>query len=234
MTDSADWVMERTVEREYLTAFRDGLKSMKAGWKIRKGTLSGPLGARLLLRRSTHSDDPAHLDVLFEFPDRSGNPVRFLDCISGLGRSTADRARTSSKIWTHTSAPTLFELRYSLRGEFADHYGGTDPGGIPGWHSICAPIMGYGAPESAEALQTWWPTNPVLATIWAAIGAPPEVDAPLGMKVLFGADEVAEVRVNGEFHDRATDALLGMDWPRLEPAAFVRAYVIALHPDGSR
>jgi len=52
-----------------------------------------------------------------------------------------------------------------------------------------------------------------------------------GFKILFGGEGVGEVRVNGEAHEGASRAVAALPWPRLQPPAFVRSFVILVHRD---
>jgi hypothetical protein len=51
---------------------------------------------------------------------------------------------------------------------------------------------------------------------------------------MFGGD-IAEVRINGEWSGSACHALLALEWPRLDPVAFLRCFALAVHgPDDRR
>jgi len=96
--------------------------------------------------------------------------------------------------------------------------------------TIAGAITGFGSGASPSALQQWWLENPVLPALARALGdSLNEQDAPYGLKILFGGDGVAEVRVNGEQHDAASSALASLPWPRLNPPGFVRSYLLVLH-----
>src|SRR5262245_17949761 len=63
-------------------------------------------------------------------------------------------ARTSLRASTNcTTLPVVLELLTS-RGEYADHAHGDATLGLPSWHSIHGPILGYGR-EDASPLQRW-------------------------------------------------------------------------------
>ena len=52
-----------------------------------------------------------------------------------------------------------------------------------------------------------------------------------GIKILFGGD-IAEVRINGSRDEPASAALAALAWPRLDPVAFARCFILAVHgPD---
>jgi hypothetical protein len=173
-----------------------------------------------------------HVDVLFVLDEVAERRVALWDCVTGYGATPASRAQFAAGLWAQTTAVALLELKYSRRGQFADHYRGNDAGGFPGWHSIAGAIMGFGKGDSASKLQQWWLGNPILPTLAHALSdSMSEQDCPYGLKILFGGDNVAEVRVNGEQHEGASVALARLPWPRLDPAGFVRSYVLVLHRD---
>jgi hypothetical protein len=211
-------------------AFRDALNALKPGWEVTERGIVGPKGAVVRLLQQHPSQSEGHVDVQFVLND--GAPVRLTlwDCVAGVGRTPADRAQFAAHLWSQTTAGALLELKYSLRGEFADHFSGDDPAGFQGWHSICGAILGYGHGDSPDQLQQWWLDHPILPVIARALDdSLNEHAGPHGIKILFGGDGVAEVRLNGEAHGPASEALANLDWPRLDPPGFVRSYVIAVH-----
>ena len=159
----------------------------------------------------------------------AGKHPALWDCVTGSGGTDEDIGRTAAHILGSTSALALFELQYSRKGEFADHYRGHESEGFRDWHSIAGGVVGYGDEGNASRLQTWWINNPFLPVISRAID--PDLDeqsAPHGLKILLGGNEIAEVRLNGNRHEGASKALVELGWPRLTPPAFVRSYVIAI------
>lgn len=217
-----------------LEAFRDALNALKPGWSVTRDGIVGPGGAVVRLTQRHEVQSVGHVDVQFILSDASTRPAVLWDCVAGFGATPAERARFAARLWSQTTAGALCELKYSLRGEFADHFRGNEPGGLTEWHVICSPILGFGAGESSCKLQQWWLDNPVLPSLTHALGdSLSEQDCPHGIKILFGGDGdgIAEVRVDGEPHEAASTALAGLAWPRLEPPGFVRSYVIALHRD---
>ncbi len=211
-------------------AFRETLNMLRPGWVTRGDAIVGPGGAAVRLTQRHESRSEGHVDIQFVLDDASPRRIELWDCVAGLGATHLDRARFAARLWGQTTAGALLELKYSLRGEFADHYHAGDTGGFSGWHSIAGAIVGFGKGESPSKLQQWWLDNPVLPTLARALNdSLLEQDAPFGLKILFGGDGVAEVRVSGERHDIASSALASLPWPRLEPAGFVRSYLIVLH-----
>jgi hypothetical protein len=215
-------------------AFRDALNHLKPGWETSSTGLLGPAGALVRLGQRHPSRSEGHVDVQFVLDVNSPTGPALWDCVTGSGATETARARFAAHLWAQTTAGVLLELKYSLRGEFADHYRGNDPDGFQGWHAICGAIMGYGEGESATQLQQWWLKNPILPTLSQALNdSLDENVAPYGIKIFFGGADVAEVRVNGERHDGASAALSELDWPRLQPLGFVRSYVVVLHREDS-
>jgi hypothetical protein len=213
-------------------AFRDALNALYPGWVVTPNGLVGPGGAAVKLAQRHLSDLEGHVDVQFVLDDAAPHRIGLWDCVTGYGATPANRSQSAAGLWAQTTACTWLELKYSQRGQFADHYRGNEAGGFSGWHSIAGAIMGFGMGDSADKLQQWWLDNPVLPTLARALNdCMTEQDCPYGLKILFGGDCVVEVRVNGEHHEAASAALASLPWPRLDPPGFVRSYVLVLHRD---
>jgi len=85
-------------------------------------------------------------------------------------------------------------------------------------------------PPIFERRQTWYLDNPVLPALSTAlVDSLEERRCPHGLKIFFGCDGIAEVRLDGEYHESASTALANLGWPRLP--GFVRTYVLVLHRD---
>ncbi len=221
------------VAPEVTEAFATALESLRGGWIVSDGVIALG-GLRVEISCGAHSDNPRHLDVRCELAGAPPGHAGLSDCVVGFGDTHADVGRTAAHIWVSTTASAILELQFSRRGEFASHYHGSEPDGLSGWHVIHGGILGYGDAEHGRTLQRWWVEHPFLPVLARAIAADLEpAAAPHGMKLFFGGDSVAEVSLNGVRHPAASDALLGLEWPRLSPPAFVRSYVLALHPEGS-
>lgn len=211
-------------------AFLEVLNALRPGWVMTGDAIVGPGGAAVRLAKRHESEVDGHVDVQFVLNEGSPQPIELWDCVSGYGDTAADRARFAAYIWGQSTASVLLELKYSSRGEFAEHYHGSDADGFSGWHSIIGGIVGFGDANSLSKLQQWWLNNPLLPALARALGdSLDEKDGPFGLKILFGGDEVAEVRVNGEGHDVASSVLASLPWPRLHPPGFVRSYVLLIH-----
>jgi hypothetical protein len=215
-------------------AFRQALEAIKPGWHRSDRGLIGPEGACVRLAQRHCVEGEGHVDVLFELNGANPTLTHLWDCVSGFGQTPLDRARIAAHIWSQTTAPALLELKYSKRGEFADHYHGHEANGFHGWHVIAGAVLGFGHGESAENLQKWWLKNSVLPTLSTALSdSLGEQSCPHGIKILFGGNDLAEVRVDGECHEDASLALRNLPWPRLTPIGFVRSYVVVLHREPS-
>jgi hypothetical protein len=212
--------------------FRDALNALKPGWEITERGIVGPDKALVRFEQRHTSTSEGHLDVQFVLEGESSIGPQLWDCVVGFGATPVERAESAAHLWSQTTAGALLEFKYSLRGEFADHYRGTEPEGFRGWHVICGPILGYGQGDSAEQLQRWWLENPMLPALSRVLNdSLDECSCPHGIKILFGGDGVAEVRLNGERHEAGSATLADFPWPRLEPPSFVRSYLIVLHRD---
>lgn len=219
-------------DRIFLDAFKDALNALLPGWAVTPNGIIGPQGAMVKLGQLHGSEIVGHVDVQFILDINAPRQIGLWDCVCGLGDTDVSRAQCAAAIWAQTTAGVLLELKYSRKGRFADHYLGTDECGFSGWHCIAGAILGYGTGGSGERLQQWWLANPILPTLAKAlIGSLNEQNCPYGIKILFGGDDIAEVRVNGECHEAAARALEALNWPRLKPVGFARSYVLILHPD---
>jgi len=214
---------------QFTAAFHSTLNALKPQWIVHGDALHGPDGAVVRFAERHQASSNGHVDVEFILNHLNPDSPRLWDCVSGFGPSLSDCAHSAAHIWTSTSGVTLLEMKYSGRGEFADHFHGHEPEGLLGWHSICSAVLGYGRGSSADALQAWWlgrqTALPAIAPLLRNIPG----DGPHAVKIFFGAQDVAEVRVDGEIHAGASAALLALDWPRIEPPGFLRVFVIALH-----
>lgn len=214
---------------QFAAEFCSKLNELMSGWDADRGVIHGPDGALICFSDRHGADSEGHTDI--EFILRSGDPLspRLWDCVSGFGTTVSERVHSAAEIWGATSANALLEFKYSQRGQFADHFRGHDPQGILGWHCICSPVIGYGQGDTAQSLQDWWISkHAVLPSISPCLHTLSN-DRPHSIKVFFGAQDVAEVRIDGDIHQDASDVLLSLHRPRLNPIGFLRVFVIALH-----
>jgi hypothetical protein len=172
---------------------------------------------------------PAHVDFGFVLNrDDESVPVIW-DCTAGYGATEREILTRAVDSWCSCTAPAVIEL-LAQNGEYAEHYTGRDPQGLAGWHVIHGPIFAFGHGNGPEVMQRWVIDHPLLPKLDGALVA--AFDRPVlnGVKVLFGGD-VAEVRVNGEYAEGASKALAALPWPRLEPVAFARCFLLAVGPE---
>lgn len=218
-----------TKASQFAHAFCEVLNELMPGWSVSDEAVFGPDDAVLRFSEEHQAEFEGHTDVTFSFKDSDPGGLILWDCVSGFGESTADCASSAAHLWGGTSAPALLELKYSRSGQFADHFHAHEEGGMTGWHCICSPIMGYGLGESGNALQDWWLSRQsVLPTLSKSLSDLQD-GVPHAIKIFFDGLNIAEVRVDGEIHERASATLLSLDWPRMEPFGFLRVFVIALH-----
>lgn len=213
----------------FAESFCAALNRLLPGWSVRAGVIHGPEDAAVRFSTEHQVTSPGHADVEFSFQDSDPASLRLMDCVVGFGDGMEKRAENAATIWISTSATALLELKYSRKGQYADHYMASDPAGLTGWHSICSSIIGWGEGDGGKALQQWWVSSGQVLPALAPALVDLQGDRPHAIKIFFGGADIAEVRVDGQHHDAASAALLALDWPRQPRPDFVRALVIALH-----
>jgi hypothetical protein len=226
------------IDPAFPTAFRDALQGVWGRWRTDGDAVRGPGGAAVHFAHRHESLSPGHVDVEFRWggarslwpPFRRAPHVSLWDCVAGLGESSEERARFAAKVWTGSTGAACVEMLSGHRGWFAEHSYAGDPNGFSGWHVIHAPLVAYGKGDAAEVLQGWCMDNPILPHLVPALADTVPAEAgPHGLKILLGAQDVAEVRLDGEHHDAGSAALLALPWPRLDLPGFVRTYAVLLH-----
>jgi hypothetical protein len=211
----------------------ESLTAVHGTWTVRGGNrVEGPGTASVIVRNRDGERD-APLEFGFQVNRDDPNVPVVWDYAAGLGTTEEDRLRASIRIWAQTTASVFLEL-ITQQGQFASHFGASDPAGFAGWNAIAGPILGWGADNSqVESLQRWASENSLLPPLSAALL--PALDRPElnGVKIFFGStgDGVtAEVRVNGQIAPEATVALGALDWPRFQSFGVVRTFVLLVHP----
>ncbi len=178
-------------------------------------------------RHESQSD--SHVDICVRFTDHVGETHEFWDCVVGFGSERSEAIANAAHLWSSTTAAAIFEV-FAQKGDFATHYAADDPEGVLGWHTIWGPLLGFGNGDSGEMLQNWALNAPLLSRIVSQVASKAlPAAAPHGIKLFFGGEDIAEVRVNGEVDEEASASLLQMDWPRLEDFGVLRTYAILLH-----
>jgi hypothetical protein len=207
------------------------LNDITPGWSAEGNGVHGPRNVGVELTDFHHEYGPGHVDIGFVLGCKSQNCQTIWDCVSGYGSSVLERVQSAAHVWVTCTAPVFLELIFSGRGDYAEHYHAADPEGLRGWHAIHGPILGIGQ-EGAEILQKWWLENPLLPLISRNTKNSDFGDLryPHGIKLLFGGEDVAEVRIDGMRHEPASQALLLEKWPRVA-RSFVRGYILAMHPE---
>ena len=220
-------------------AFRDALNALCIGWRVRGDEVRGPAGTSVHFAQTHESSSPGHVDVEFRCrgrrrllpPFRRAPGMSLWDCIAGIGETMEERAQFAARAWAQSTGAACLEVSLSGRGDFATHVGSSDSFGFTGWHAIHSPILSYGKGASPATLQAWCEEHPILPTIAEATKDHLKTqDGPCGIKLLLGAQDIAEVRIDGEHDEAGSAALLALPWPRLDPPAFVRIYAILIHP----
>lgn len=183
-----------------------------------------------------HAGTPdGHVDLGFVLDRaRPGAPIIW-DCAAGAGDDPPARLERAVESWMVGTWPVIHEL-LSGRGSHATRCDGSHRLGLPGWQVLMGPVMAFGAPAAAEALQDWALANPVLARVAGPLVDAFDRPALNGIKLAFGGADLAEVRVNGRPDAAASAALAGLDWPRSAAAVgpgfgFVRLFALAVSPD---
>jgi hypothetical protein len=210
-------------------AFCDALNALKPGWAVTDRGLVGPDGALVLLHGSINEGE---LHVMFEPDEAKLLQTPLWDWVVGFGTSLDQKAAAGAQLWSQTTATAFLELKYPSRGEFADHYRGSDPGGFEGWHVISSAVLPFGKGAQDDRLPQWYMQNPVLPVLSRVMSdSIDEKTCPHGVKIFMGGDGIAEVQLDGEKHEAASAALAKLRWPRLKPVVYLRCYVLILHRD---
>lgn len=223
---------ERPSNDEIMELLRDALGEIAPplveGCQIRNGMMTGAQGWGLMALPN-HTDDPRHFDIGFVLSPR---PAILPDCISGIGLPHEATAMMVH-IWRETSGACLAEM-LTRRGEYASHVDGSDSAGLPGWHSVVSGVLAYGPdPTSNDSLQAALLDRDVLRAIAPVLV--PALDRPAhnAVKVFYHrtpTSATAEIRVNGEPHQEAGQALAALPWPEVTAPTTARFYAVAVHP----
>lgn len=221
-----------THQAEWFGAVRSALvtelTALGGEWVDDGEAILGPRATSVIVD-SRHEAGPGHADIGFCVDRHGGSVPMIWDCASGGSGEPLGAARTCAQIWAKTTAPTVFEL-LSQQGQFADHSHGDATLGLPGWHSIHGPVLGYGR-DDATPLQQWCLENPPIPLIADELSRALSGDSLHAVKFLLGAfgdESIAEVRIDGERDEPCSDALLALSWPR-DPVQVARFFVLFVH-----
>jgi hypothetical protein len=231
--DSGDDQPSGLTAEEKLVLVAERLNEMYGPWTLEPGpVLRGP-GEIAIRVGADHTGSPKHLDLNIVLESTRPVETTVSDCATGLAAEPEDAIRRAVGMWADTTMTTVLEL-FSGRGQFADHFDGTQPGSFPGWHSIAGGVIGWGVGENRGALQRWLLDNPPWAALSPAVTDALDPDNLNGVKVFIAARsgyEIAEVRINGKAHGPATEALNALDWPRTTELSAVRTFMLLAHPN---
>lgn len=192
--------------------------------------LRGPGTTAVAVREHPSADGSAgHADLGFVLRLGSADAPVVWDCAAGLGTTEEEKLDSAVRMWAATTAATVIEL-VERQGRYGDHRSLAQ---LPGWHAVQSPatVFGFGRAD----LSGWLGAHELLPALTQAL-APELTDPRLnGVKVFFGGragDEVAEVRVNGEVAQGASQALGALDWPRGERFCWARLFVLLTADQG--
>ena len=196
------------------------------GWSAGGAQAVGPGGLAVMVA-DDHEAGANHCDLGFVLRrDEDDVPVIW-DCAVGFGTTPDEIADRVVETWATCTVPVILEV-LTRKGEYADHLAPGDPSGMRRWHCIHGPVIGFGHGDGPQVMQRWVLEHPLLPALDGVVADALERPWFNGVKFLFGAT-VAEVRINGVWDPLASDALDELDWPRLDPPAFARCFVLAVH-----
>lgn len=226
---------ERLPDAEVLAVVAERLTELGGKpWRVEGGWAKGP-GSTAVVLGEEHTGTAGHLDLLFVLNTDRPETTTVVDCVVGYGTTVRDKIHRAVETWATTTAVTLLEL-LEHKGRLADHLPSHAGDGFPGWHAIHGGIIGWGTGEGHGAVQDWAAGHPLLPALAPALAAEGfERDHLIGLKLFFGSHngkDTAEVRVNGQVSGTASQALLGLDWPRRDTGgAYARTFVLLVHAD---
>lgn len=200
-------------------------------WSVKGNLVRGP-GTLDVLVEDHHQCGETHLDIGFVANrDRREIPVMW-DCVAGIGPTQAEGLSRAVETWASSTLPVYLEF-LTGDGSFADHFHADDPQGCVGWHVIHGPLIAYGVGNAPDELQSWALDHPLLPSVGKLASRTFERATLNYVKFMFGhgSDDIAEVRVNGEYDHAASEYLQSLPWPRSEEAAFARCYVLFVHSE---
>jgi hypothetical protein len=197
-----------------------------AGSRIDQGILVGRQPWSLMALPN-HTGRPSHFDIGFAPDVKSPGSRVIADCISGTG-PLSDAVGQMLHVWSQTSGACFLEM-IDPGARHAARLDGTDPAGIPGWHTIVSDVVGYGTDlGSAEALQKALAERPVLRETSPRL----PWERHNGIKVYLHktpTGTTGEVRVNGVPDAAASQSLAAMPWPSVSAPSTARFYAVAVH-----
>ncbi|HEV2634888.1 MAG TPA: DUF6348 family protein [Actinocrinis sp.] len=197
------------------SAIKDGVLAASPGWSVTV--------------RPNHTGRRDHYDLAV-VPDTSAEPaIAVVDCAQGSGKTAHQAAERAVDQWLRTAGMCVLEM-FDRRGRFAEHVGGSDPFGVPGWFAVMSGVTGYGfsVPE-CHRLQRWFVRNRAQHAIAGVLDEAMRGRSFAGVTFFYGGppeDMEAEVRIDGERHAAASAALAALDWPVVECFTAIRSYTV--------
>lgn len=205
---------------------------MSGTWVVDGNWVLGP-GTTAIMVREHGTGRQVHPDLGFLLHrDRPDVPA-FWDCVAGMGATEDAALERAITIWSQTTGAAALEL-LTQRGQFAQHLGAEDPQGFRGWHTIHAPLLGWGVGNRAAELQEWGLNHPLLPALRDSIAPALDRKELNGLKLFLGSaggKRFAEVRVNGVNAPDATAALTALDWPTFDDFGTLRTYAILVYQE---
>jgi hypothetical protein len=205
------------------------LSSMFKTWVVEGESVRGP-GTLEVLVEDHHQCGETHLDIGFVVNrERADIPVLW-DCVAGMGATQSEAILRAVETWSISTLPVYLEF-LTGDGSFAEHLHADEPQGCVGWHVIHGPWIAYGYGAAPDNLQAWALDNPVLPVLGKIASRSFNRPTLNCVKLLFGfgSEDVAEVRINGEYDEATSQLLKGLTWPRAGDAAFARCYLLFVH-----
>jgi hypothetical protein len=209
----------------------DRLNAIRFEWRAQGHTVVGP-GTTAILAAERHVEHPNHIDIGFVFNRNDPDSKTIWDCSTGWV-ADADLALVDAiDKWAGASAPVWLELM-TLKGDFAEHYEGSDEGGFPGWHAIHGPFIGWGRSPGLEDLLRWTTEHHLLSALHDSVARSLKATGPVALRLYLGAhktEATAEVQIDGVVAQGPSAVLASLPWPRPD-FAFARAFVLLVHPE---
>lgn len=230
-------------ERYILGLLADALNGLTSGWRIADAD-KGPLlvgvadNATVFLapgRCGETDPGPGHLDLVLAYGlgrPEGATPVG--DCVNVPGPDLETSLRRGIQTWTETTATAVLAAM-GARTRLGAHFGPDDPFGVPGWHIVAGGVGGYGTGAGHEAMRAWLFENPPWPLLAAAFGDELDPAGTHAVKAFIGAGNgrvISEVRLDGEIHEEACEALGTSDWPRVRDVSVGRCFAMFVPAHG--
>lgn len=228
---------EQSPEHYVLGLLAEALNGLTSGWLVAEAD-KGPLllgrdhGATVFLTPGRCGDpdpSPGHLDLVLAYGlGQPGGSTPVADCTSVPGPDLETSLRRAVQTWTDTTATAVLSS-LGARTPLGAHFGPEEPPGVPGWHIVTGGVAGYGTGPDHEAMKAWLFENPPWPLVARAFGDDLDPARTHAVKVFIGAGAgrvVSEVRLDGEIHEAASEALGTSHWPRVGEGSVGRCFAM--------